>query len=117
MRKFVSLSFCFSLGLLWLAAICGSCSDSDYEIYTAIHGVISDRETGKPLENASVVLSPSGLTKQTGADGVYCFEGLDALQYTLTAQKFGYQTNRKLVTAISGERMEVNIQLSKIQQQ
>lgn len=117
MRKLVSLFFCFLLGLLCLTAVCSSCSDNDYEIYTAIYGVISDRETGESLENVSVVLSPSGLTKQTGADGVYCFEGLDAQQYTLTAQKFGYQTNRKLVTAISGERMEVSIQLSQIQQQ
>lgn len=116
MRKFVSLFFCFLLGILCLTAVCGSCSDNDYEIYTAIYGVVSDRETGEPLENASVVLSPSGLTKQTGADGVYCFENLDAQQYTLTAQKSGYQTNRKLIITISGERMEVNIQLSQIPQ-
>lgn len=104
-------------GVMCLAAsLCCGCSDDDYEIYTAIYGVISDRDTGEPLENVSVVLSPSGLTKQTGADGVYCFEGLDAQQYTLTAQKSGYQANRKVVTAISGERMEVNIQLSQIPQ-
>lgn len=116
MRKFVSLFFCFLLGILCLTAVCSSCSDDDYEIYTAIYGVVSDRETGEPLENASVVLSPSGLTKQTGADGAYCFENLDAQQYTLTAQKSGYQTNRKLFITISGERMEVDIQLSQIPQ-
>lgn len=116
MRKLLSPAVrLVGLGCL-VACLCCGCSNNDYEIYTAIYGVISDRETGEPLENASVVLSPSGLTKQTGADGAYCFEGLDAQQYTLTAQKFGYQTNRKLITAISGERMEVNIQLSQIQQ-
>ena len=72
-------------------------------------------ESYEPLENVSVVLSPSGVTKQTGADGAYCFENLDVQQYTLTAQKKGYQTNRKSVMAVSGERMEVNIQLHQIQ--
>ena len=118
MRKFL-LSFpCFVLGLLCLSAcFCIGCSGDDGEIYTTIYGVISDYETGEPLENASVVLSPSGLTKQTGADGVYCFENLDMPQYTITAQKAGYQANRKVVTAVCGEHMEINIQLTQIPQQ
>lgn len=116
MKKLSSCIARFLLGFLCFSAcLYTGCSDSDYEIYTSIYGVILDDKTGEPLENASVVLSPSGVTKQTGVDGTYCFEHLDAQQYTLTAQKTGYQTNRKSVMAVSGERMEVNIQLHQIQ--
>lgn len=103
------------LGISCLSVcFCTGCSDDD-EIAASLYGVISDYRTGEPLENASVVLSPSGVTKQTGVDGTYCFEHLDAQQYVLTAQKTGYQTSRKSVMAVRGERIEVNIQLHQIQ--
>lgn len=120
MRKFLSPfihSVCAPLGILCFAIslLCTGCSDDDYEIYTSIYGVISDYETGEPIENANVVITPSGQVKQTGTDGVYSFENLDAQQqYTITVQRAGYQTNRKLVVAVSGERMEINISLTQI---
>lgn len=93
-----------------------SCSKSEYDIYSSVYGIVTDNETGEPLENASVVLSPTNITKHTDADGRYRFDELDAQQYTITFQKAGYQPNRKLVTAISGESLEVNIHLKKINQ-
>jgi DNA-binding winged helix-turn-helix (wHTH) protein len=60
-----------------------------------------------------VVLSPGGKTKTTGSDGRYEFQDLDAAQYTITVQKNGYQTNRKTVTAVSDEKTEANIPLTK----
>lgn len=96
--------------------LCSGCSeDDDYEIYATLYGVVTDYETGIPLENASVVLSPSSLTVQTGSDGRFAFDNLDAQPYTITVQKAGYQPNRKTVTAISGESMEVNIPMNKIE--
>jgi len=93
------------------------CSSSDdYEIFAKIQGTVTDYKTGAPLENASVTLSPSGFSKQTDANGNYQFTELDAQQYTVTVQKSGYQPNRKTITAISGETMQVDIQLIVIPQ-
>lgn len=98
------------------ALLCSGCSeDDDYEIYATLHGIVTDYETGTPLSNASVVLSPSSHTVQTGTDGRFTFNNLDAQPYTITVQKAGYQPNRKTVTTISGESMEVNIPMNKIE--
>ncbi len=106
-----------SIGCLCLMSgvITSGCSNSDdYDVFATLNGSVSDYVTGEPLENASVVLSPSNQTKQTGADGVFVFDGLEAKQYTITVQKAGYQPNRKVVTAISGESVDIKIQLTQI---
>ncbi|MDE6007347.1 MAG: carboxypeptidase-like regulatory domain-containing protein [Muribaculaceae bacterium] len=89
-----------------------SCSNSnDYEIYGAIHGVVTDYTTGMPIDNVTIYLSPGGITKTTDANGYYQLNNLDPQQYTLIYQKQGYQPNRKTVTTVSGEDFEVNTQL------
>ena len=108
------LKFTFTVMLLAFAVGCSS--TDDYEIFAKIQGVVTDYQTGEPLANASVTLSPSGLSKQTDANGFYRFEELDAQQYTITVQKSGYQPNRKTITAISGETQQVDIQLTVIPQ-
>lgn len=108
------LKCAFAIVLLTFAAGCSS--SEDYEIFAKIQGTVTDYQTGEPLSNASVTLSPSGLSKQTDANGFYRFEGLDAQQYTITVQKSGYQPNRKTITAISGETHQVDIQLTIIPQ-
>ncbi|MDE6865210.1 MAG: carboxypeptidase-like regulatory domain-containing protein [Alistipes sp.] len=106
----------FLLGILCFSVcLCAGCSDDDEIATSILYGVVRDDTAGKPIANATVVLSPGGATKTTGTDGVYCFEKLDVQQYTITAQKSGYQTNRKSVTAVAGERIEVNITLYEIQ--
>ncbi|MCL2073861.1 MAG: carboxypeptidase-like regulatory domain-containing protein [Marinilabiliaceae bacterium] len=91
-----------------------NCSKKDFNNqYATIYGVVSDNNTGELISVASVVLSPGGKTKTTGTDGRYEFNDLDPAQYTVTVQKSGYQTNRKTVTAVIGERTEVNIPITK----
>lgn len=109
-----SLRITFAIGLLFCLSGCSG--SDDYEIFANIHGTITDYQTGAPLENASVTLSPSGISKQTDANGYYRFEELDAQQYTITVQKSGYQPNRKTITAVSGETMQIDIQLTVIPQ-
>ncbi len=92
-----------------------SCSNNnDYEIFGSIHGCITDHTDGKPLENASIIISPSGVTKMTDATGYFKFENLDAQQYTITVQKQGYQPNRKTISAVAREDLQVDIQLTPI---
>ena len=100
---------------LFSIPIFSSCSSGDdFEIYSSIEGRVTDFTTGQALDNASVTLSPSSLTKQTDSDGRYIFSNIDARQYTLSVQKAGYQSNRKSVTALSGETIVVDIQLQTI---
>lgn len=107
----------FKCILFSLFIISYSCSNNDdYEIFSQINGTITDYQTGVPIENASVVLSPLGISQQTDDTGYYNFEELDAQQYTIIVQKTGYQPNRKTITAISGETINVNIQLTLIPQ-
>lgn len=107
---FVVVLFISAIGL-------SGCSGSDeFEVFSNIQGVVTDYQSGVPLVNAVVTLSPSGLSRNTDASGDYKFEGIDAQQYTLTVQKNGYQPNRKIVVAISGETQIVDIQLTAIPQ-
>ena len=87
------------------------CSKTEYDNFASLYGVVSDNATGAPVTNATIVLSPGGTTKTTGNDGRFEFSELEPQQYTVTVQKAGYQTNRKSVTAVVGERIEVNITL------
>ena len=98
--------------VLLLITVCSSCTKDEHDLFATLYGVVSDHETGEPIANASVVLSPGGKTKTTGTDGRYEFLDLDAAQYTITVQKTGYQTNRKTVTAVASEKTEANIPLT-----
>jgi uncharacterized membrane protein len=107
--KKITFFFCVAL----LTAVCASCAKDEINIYATLYGVVSDSDTAEPIAGATVVLSPGGKTKTTGSDGRYEFQDLDAAQYTITVQKTGYQTNRKTITAVSDEKTEANIPLTK----
>ncbi|MDR2835035.1 MAG: carboxypeptidase-like regulatory domain-containing protein [Bacteroidales bacterium] len=89
------------------------CKKKEYNLFATIYGVVSDQGTGELISNASIVLSPGGKTKTTGTDGRFEFTELEVVQYTITVQKTGYQTNRKTITAVGGESTEANIPLTK----
>ncbi len=105
-----------SLLLILIVAFMGtSCSSSsDYEIFSAIKGTVTDYETGAPLANVSLLIAPGNITVSSNSDGEFLFENLEDGQYMITAQKSGYQPNRKTATAISGETATVNIPMTKI---
>jgi len=108
MKKFILLTGCV------LLLVCfGSCNKKEHEMFAMLYGIVNDHETGELIAGASVVLSPGGRTQTTGVDGRYEFLDLDPQQYTITVQKTGYQTNRKTVTAVVGEKTEANIPLTK----
>jgi uncharacterized membrane protein len=96
-----------------LATCIKSSCTKEYDSFGTLYGVITDHETGNPIGIASLVLSPGGKTKTTGEDGMFEFNDLDPQQYTITVQKTGYQTNRKTITVVSGEKTEANIPLTK----
>ncbi len=94
--------------LLALMTMVG-CEPVTYDVFATICGTVVDSETMEPIEGVSVILSPSSKNTMTTADGRFEFAELDAVQYTITVQKAGYSTNRKLVNAIAGETVETTI--------
>lgn len=102
----------YLLGIVAILLSLTSCAKEEYDVFSSLYGVVSDTKTGELIPNATVVLSPGGETKITGSDGQFIFNEIDPQQYTITVQKEGYQTNRKSVTAIIGETIEINIPLT-----
>ena len=100
-------------GSIILVILSSSCKKEEHDSFSTLFGVVSDFETGEPVSGASVILSPGSKTKTTEQDGKFEFNNLEPTQYTVTVQKSGYQTNRKTVTAVVGERIEVNVTLNK----
>ena len=100
------LTFC---AILLALLIMIGCEPVTYDVFATVCGTVVDSETMEPIEGVSVVLSPSNKNTMTTADGRFEFAELDAVQYTITAQKSGYSTNRKLVNAIAGETVETTI--------
>ena len=94
--------------LLALVMMVG-CEPVTYEVFATVSGTVVDATTMEPIEGVSVILSPSGKNTVTTADGRFEFAELDAMQYTITVQKSGYSTNRKLVNAIAGGTTDVTI--------
>jgi len=105
--------FVFICALL-LTGILAGCGSTTYDIFCSISGTISDYESGEPIPNASITMLPGPMTQLSGQDGTFTFSDLDEGQYTFSVQKNGYQPNRKTVSAISGETVEITIQLQKI---
>ena len=89
-----------------------SCTKEEIDSFGTLYGVVTDTNTGDPLGNVTVTLSPGGITKLTGSDGLFEYTELTPQQYTITVQKSGYQTNRKTVSAVVGERVQVNITMT-----
>lgn len=100
------ISFTLMLGMT-------SCDDLEYDSNSSIAGTVIDVDTGEPIEGALITLTPGGLNTYTGYDGSFEFIDLNAKQYTLTAQKTGYNTNRKTVTSKAGEMATVQIVMKK----
>lgn len=90
-----------------------SCDPITPDVFGSISGVVIELDSGDPVPQATVTLSPSGKNTYTGNDGHFEFLDLDARQYTVTVQKTGYQTNRKTVTTIAGDNVDISLTLKK----
>ncbi len=101
---------CILLTFITLASVMSSCGgELEYDSSGKISGTVIDMDFGEPIQDALITLSPGGLNTYTGYDGSFEFLGLEAKQYTLTAQKTGYAANRKIVTIKAGEYTTVSL--------
>ena len=81
----------------------------------SIYGVVSDKATGEPIQNAGVELLPVGLKTVTGSDGQFEFNEVVAGTYTLYVTKSGYAETSNAVSVKAGETMRKDVQLEKAQ--
>lgn len=101
------------LFIVALIALTTSCEPVIYNTFSGITGTVVDSDSGDPIQQATVTLSPSGYNTYTGSDGYFEFLDLDARQYTVTVQKTGYVTNRKTITTVAGRVEEIKLTLQK----
>lgn len=95
--------------IIAFVALATSCDPVTYDTFGGISGEVVDQETGAPVQQATVTLSPTGMNTYTGSDGTFEFIDLDERQYTVTVQKTGYITNRKTVTTIAGRVITIKL--------
>lgn len=107
--KKILLSAVFCLALAGLT----SCTHTEYDLFGNISGTVIDVDTGEPIQQATVTLSPTSKNTYTGLDGQFEFHELESQQYTVTVQKTGYQANRKLVNVNPSETTNVALVMKK----
>ena len=79
-----------------------------------ISGKITDKDNGKPLVAANVMVSGNALKSMTGsatdAEGRYTVPNLPSGQYTLKVNYMGYEQVKKEVALDPGQKLVVDFQ-------
>ena len=91
---------------------CNSCQNATD--FASIYGIVRN-ETGALIENAHVMINPSGADRTTDSNGYFEFNELDPRQYTLTVSMSGYKTEHEFITVYPSERKEKNIVLKELE--
>ena len=93
--------------------IVASCT-KDPEVLTGdIVGLVTEKNSGTtPLSGVQVSIVSSGLSTSTGSDGKFSFTQLEAGSYKLQFLKEGYKSDTKIVTVISGQVANADMQLT-----
>lgn len=93
---YLLIAFCTVLSFV-------SCAKDEVELTGDIFGRISDSKNGEPVSSVTVTLTPGGKSTITGTDGTFLFSDITHGQYSLQAQKEGYNTNYKQIAIVIGE--------------
>ena len=109
MKKLLSI-FAVAAVIMLLAT---SCKKESYNTFATISGTVVEMGNGEPIGNALLTLMPGNLNTYTGSDGTFQFNDVEAQQYTLTAQKTGYNANRKTINAEAGQTLTVSLPMEK----
>ncbi len=109
MKKLLSI-FAVAAVIMLLAT---SCKKESYNTFATISGTVVEMGNGEPIGNALLTLMPGNLNTYTGSDGTFQFNDVEAQQYTLTAQKTGYNANRKTINAEAGQTLTVSLTMEK----
>jgi hypothetical protein len=64
---------------------------------TAVRGVVRDRDTGSPLQHASVELLPGIRYATTDSSGVFAFPEVASGRYVLRTRRIGYEARHDTI--------------------
>ena len=96
--------------LVGLLLLC-SCS---YSGMSSISGKVIDVDTRTPIPEVQIELVP-GPSTISSADGSFHFYDIEPGSCYITAQKKGYEFNRKGIDAIAGKNVEITIELTRLE--
>ena len=102
----------FLCTLLFAAALAVNCTEDEPILFGDIYGTVTNSQTGEPVRNAQVVLSPSGASTISGSDGRFEFRSLDVGQYSISVSSDGYESNSRQVTVVPGQSTSCDIHLT-----
>ncbi len=102
-----SIKFFILLFLLVLS----SCAKDIVDLTCSIEGVVKDKDTGVPLTNCEIQITPSNNSVTTANNGVYSFKELEPGEYTLTYSRSGYITDSRTVSVNAGETSKIEMLL------
>lgn len=105
-------TFFFAL-LCGVIAFFSSCEPITYDTFATLLGSVVDATDGEPVDDADVSLMPGGRSDDTGSDGFFEFQNLEARKYTIQVMATGYKTETRDVTLVPGETFMVTIPLKK----
>lgn len=106
-RCIIMTTMCVLVAWFWT-----SCTKDEVELTGEIYGKITNGQSGEPLNGVSVTITPGGKSTFTGNDGAFSFVGCEPGQYSLQAQKTGFQTNYKQISVVAGETAVGDMALS-----
>ena len=90
-----------------------SCVANEEATTGSLYGTIKDSENGNLLKGCLVVISPTGKSITTGDDGSFSFDNLSAGVFSINVSKNDYESAKKEVTIVAGERSNADMQLTK----
>ena len=97
---------------LCTASLFIGCTEDEVPIFGDVYGTVTDSQTGEPVRNAQVILSPTNATTISGSDGHFEFRSLEAKQYSISVSAEGYESNSRQVTIIPGQSISCDIHLT-----
>ena len=104
-----------SLGIrasLLLAALLAGLSHTVGAQQSSVTGVVTDRATGDPLENARVVLVGPNRIEGTGRDGRYTFRGVAPGSHLVRVLRLGYRPASDSATVAEGQLVNLDFALT-----
>lgn len=100
--------------LLFVLGTCAfhQCAKDPVDLTGSISGTVTDSETNEPIKGANIVLSPTGVSSVTGANGGFEFHDLEAQQYNVAVTASGYTYNNYQVIVTAGQNTSCDVNLT-----
>ena len=103
------LIFCFVVLAFFVS--CEPAVSSDH--LSTITGMVKDSVSHEPLIDVYIYTSPNSITTHTDGTGNFTLDDIEVQKYSVYAKKDGYSLNHVDITPVAGERVNIDIILTK----